>query len=102
MAENIEAEVAGLKQRVYHLEQGQEDNKNAHTKIYGELKDIAKENTATEERYKQIMKNLEEIKEEIKNIKDKPSKRMDLIITAIISVLVSGIGMFIINNILIK
>ncbi len=49
---------------------------------------------------KQIIESLYELKADLKTLKEKPSKTLDFVITGIVSVVVSSIGMFIINKIL--
>ncbi len=49
---------------------------------------------------KQITESLYELKAELKILKEKPTKTFDFIVMGILSVIVSGIGMFIINKIL--
>lgn len=77
-----------LEERVKQLE---EDAKEFH-KILEPIKDS---NIRNEEHYKQITDTLKEIKDDVKALKERPTRFLDFIITAVIA----GVVSFIISNI---
>ena len=100
MPESTETKVELLSQRLYALEKGQEANLHAHERIYGRLETAERSNSGTDIKLDSIVKALDDLKHDMKTIKEKPSKRMDIIVTAIITLLVGAIGTFLLNGIL--
>lgn len=72
--ENSNIEIIKLKQRVYQVEQDIAD-----------LKPLLGETIRQEEHYKQIMDTLNEVKEDVKEMKKNPVKYLDYIIMVVIS-----------------
>lgn len=54
-------------------------------KLSNRITEIEKDKSLEKYQFEQIMKTLEELKEDVNELKDKPSKRWDIVITAIIT-----------------
>jgi len=102
---------------------GEEDVKVRFTKIDGQIDTLKKEIerfsavkrdiyirlTAVERNQEitpvllnSISEKIKEIRDDIKVLKEKPSKRLDLIITGVIAVAISSVGNFLLQNIINK
>lgn len=77
-----------LEERVKQLE---DDAKEFH-KILEPIKDS---NIRNDEHYKQIMSTLMEVKEDVKTLKERPTRFLDFVITTVIAAVIS----FVISNI---
>lgn len=80
--------------------------------LEGQVKTLQDDNKALEKRvseiegnrqlqdfqYKTIIENIQEMKQDIKEMKETPSKRWDLVITGIITAIVGGLIAIVINN----
>lgn len=79
-------EMIGLRQRVSDLEQ---DLK--------ELKPLQGDTIALKEQCKQILFTLNEVKEDVKDMKKSPANFLDKVVTALVSSVVGGIIVFMLN-----
>ena len=59
--------------------------KQQYNDIQESLEPIERDNIKAEEKFKQIIDTLNEVKEDVKKIKDRPSKFFDYIIMALMS-----------------
>lgn len=83
-------------QRIIELEKCAEINRTQHQKFFDRHESIAVTEGETRVRYEAILNTMAEIKADIAILKDKPTKKYDTIITAIIVAIVSAIiGYFI-------
>lgn len=57
----------------------------SNEKLSNRITEIEKDKSLEKYQFEQIMKTLEELKEDVNELKDKPSKRWDIAITAIIT-----------------
>lgn len=78
--------------RIKTIENDLKRNSEQHREFYGRLEEAKTVDAVTQERYQQILATMSEIKSDIVLLKEKPSRRWDTIITAIIT---SGVGAFV-------
>lgn len=78
----IENDMAELKHRIKQLEKNYEGLKD-------DLEPIKEENIRQDEHYKQIMETLNEVKSDVKDLKNRPSKFLDYIYMTVMSALIS-------------
>lgn len=83
-----------MENRIKTLE---EDNK----KITARLSKLEGDRQLQEYQYNSIMKSIEEIKLDLKELKGTPTKRWDLIVTGTITAIVGGIIAFVVGKIFI-
>lgn len=92
-----------LKERVEYMhDQIKELEKKYSTSrksIYERLENLERQSALTDERYKRILEELEELKNTIKPLTEKPQKRWDTAVTSTITAIVGGIVGFIISKI---
>lgn len=67
--------------------------------IYDRLEELEKSSAIVDERYTRILSEIEEIKAAIKPLTDKPHKRWDTAITAVITATVGGVVGFVVSKI---
>lgn len=79
---STESNIAELKHRVNQLEKNYDDLKEI-------LEPIKEENIRQDEHYKQIMQTLNEVKDDVKELKNRPSKFLDYIYMTVISAVIS-------------
>jgi len=98
----IEVLLAKYEGRIKTLEREMNGIKTHKTAVYERLSELEKGRHIMEFQFKQIMDNIVKIKEEIKTLKEKPSKRLDLIITSIISIMIASVWTYLFNMFLNK
>lgn len=80
----METRIARLEQRVSQLEK-------EHSEMKEVIEPIKEDNIRNDEHYKQIMATLNEVKNDVKELKNRPSKFLDYIYMTIISAVISFI-----------
>lgn len=80
----METRIARLEQRVSQLEK-------EHTEMKEILEPIKEDNIRNDEHYKQIIDTLNEVKSDVKDLKNRPSKFLDYIYMTIMSAVISFI-----------
>ena len=80
----METRIARLEQRVSQLEK-------EHSEMKEVIEPIKEDNIRNDEHYKQIMATLNEVKCDVKELKNRPSKFLDYIYMTIISAVISFI-----------
>lgn len=89
----MENRVKALEEKIKGLEEGNRENEKRIAKIEG-----SKE--LQEYQFKTIMESIQEMKIDLKELKETPSKRWDLVITGIITAVIGGAIAFIGSKIL--
>lgn len=85
-------DISQLKQEALYLRQDSERNQTTHKEFFNRFEDI-KVNMATQtSEFSHISSKIDDMAQDVKEIKEKPSKRTDVIITAILSSLGTAIG----------
>ncbi len=72
-------------ERIKRLEDDCIRNTETHRKFYDQLEQCRTNDAVTSERYSQILKTMEEMKSDIAEMKNKPARRWDSIVTSLIS-----------------
>ena len=80
----METRIARLEQRVSQLEK-------EHSEMKEVIEPIKEDNIRNDEHYKQIMTTLNEVKNDVKELKNRPSKFLDYIYMTVISAVISFI-----------
>ena len=80
----METRIARLEQRVSQLEK-------EHSEMKEVIEPIKEDNIRNDEHYKQIMTTLNEVKNDVKELKNRPSKFLDYIYMTIMSAVISFI-----------
>ena len=95
-----------LPARVAMLEKKSEENHDAHDTIYNRIEKLESESGRVDEKYKMIIRDLDELKTQQKEIllrietmAQQPAKRWDTAITSIITSVVGGIVGYFLSNI---
>ena len=84
--------------RLKALEDDSKRNSDQHREFYAAMKQIEKQNAVTEERYNTILTTMSETKAAVEDIKTRPAKRRDTIITAAITGVVSFVIGFLLRG----
>lgn len=82
---NIGYRMTRVEERVTELE---EKNSITHREFYGRFEKITAAMAVTEDRYSALLNGINEIKSELAAMKDKPAKRWEAIVAAIITAIV--------------
>lgn len=90
--------IAEYGERIKTLEEKINKNSLDHKEFYGKFEEIHIENKETQINVNQIMKTINEIAIDVKDIKERPARRYSDIIKTIITVIVSGIIGMLLNN----
>lgn len=90
MHDNCNPDDCPLTPRVEALEREMEHNKDAHKEFYEKLENYHTNAALIEERIGQIKADTEEIKESVKELKDKPAKRWESLVGYALSALVGA------------
>ena len=80
----METRIARLEQRVSQLEK-------EHSEMKEVIEPIKEDNIRNDEHYKQIITTLNEVKNDVKELKNRPSKFLDYIYMTVISAVISFI-----------
>lgn len=100
MAEAWELQLGSLEHRIERLERESQKSEESRNRLYARLEPLEKENAVTAVQYAQIMGMLNEMKEDIKTLKETPKRRLDSIATTVISVSITAVLTFIISYVL--
>lgn len=87
-----------LTEKIKVLEKENNLLRSQFTKIDERLRVIEQDKTLNDYQFKQIMDILESLQKDINELKEKPAKRWDLIITGIITAIISFIMAIILNK----
>jgi len=88
--ENIELKIENLNERIKKIEEAGEREADNRRQIYTRLENLEKHEVTTNINYGHILASIDEIKKDVREIKDKPHKRYELIINTIISAIIGG------------
>lgn len=101
----IEIEVHNLATRVTRLEEDSRKAEESRGNIYERLAVVEKENYGAEYRFKELSKDITEVKNDVsdiknsvKEIKEKPVRRYETVVAALLSAFVGGAATFIISK----
>lgn len=85
--------------RVEALERDSEHNKEAHKEFYNKLEGSSTSVALINERMNQIKDDTEEIKETVREMKDKPGKRWDGIVDKVIWAVCAAVIAFLLGRV---
>ena len=93
-----------MEQRIARLEQEfaieKEHSSKARQAIYDKLENHKTQLAVTDERYKQILSTLNELKSTVDELADNPTKRWDTLITTGITAMCSGIVGYVLSTVM--
>ena len=91
-----------MESRIECLEKEAMRNQDTHKEFFNRIEGQEKHMAITEERYNQIRTDTTEIKEQIRTLSEKPAKRWESLVGAVIGALVAGIIAFMLTKVGIK
>ncbi|MDO4565872.1 MAG: hypothetical protein Q4B42_00925 [Oscillospiraceae bacterium] len=74
-----------LKRLEERLDDSEEKNLSAHQKFYDKIEDIGKKMAVSENQYATLLSVMNEVKADVSTLKEKPNKRWESVVAAIIS-----------------
>ena len=80
----MECEHCGFEKRVADLEKDSERNQHTHKEFYGKFEELGKGQAVADERYGAIQATLAQIQADLKELKEKPGKRWESIVGAVL------------------
>lgn len=80
-----------LEQSVTNLKEESKENQIAHKEIYAKMEKISQDNAIANERYQQILISMNELKADVKELKDKPAKKWDQLMSIVLQWAVLGL-----------
>ncbi len=80
-----------LEQCVASLKEESKENQSAHREIYAKIEKISQENAVANERYQQILTSMNELKADVKELKERPGKKWDFLMSIVLQWAVLGI-----------
>jgi len=93
-----------MQQRIENLEKELKDEKEhssrARQAIYDKLEDHRTQLAVTDERYKQILNTLNELKSTVDELADNPTKRWNTLVTTGITAMCSGLVGYVLSTII--
>lgn len=84
----MECERCGLEARVTALEEDIKRNQTTHREFYEKFEALGRQQAVIDERYSQIQTTLVQIQADLKDLKDKPGKRWENLVSAALQWLV--------------
>lgn len=76
------------------LDEFQTQNGDSHREIYGRLNALEKSSAVTDVHYKSIMAKLDALSSDVMNLNNKPAKRWEAVVSALIGAVVSGLVVY--------
>lgn len=84
-------EICKNEDRIRQLEVDSEHNQATHKEFFGRFEKLERENAVTDERYQQILCTMGEVKADVRELKEKPAKRWEQLVTTALQWLVLGL-----------
>lgn len=96
--DNMNCENCALEQRVTALEKDAEKNSAQHGEFYKRLGELENFQARTDEKYSNIMREIEKMSETLEELKNAPAKNWSLVVSAAISGIVGTVIGLLING----